>query len=142
MPVNTLALSITFRSDLDLLIVRWLRDVKRSELQEGYTQVLQAAIQHQATCWLIDSRRRVQPNAEMVDWLAQEFLPELSSALNNRPVYLACLVGATWQPGKTPATPLAVLAQSSSLASKNEYQVRLFSDEGIATSWLQQSVNK
>ncbi|SDX55123.1 hypothetical protein [Hymenobacter psychrophilus] len=142
MPADTPTLSITFRSDLNLLIARWLRDVSKSELQQGYTEVLQAAIRHQAGNWLIDSRRRSQSNAEMVDWLAQEYLPELSPALNNRPVHLACLVAATWQPGTTPATPLAVLAQSSTLAAKNEYQVQLFSDEGAATSWLQQTANR
>ncbi|NVO84441.1 hypothetical protein [Hymenobacter terrestris] len=142
MPANTSALSITFRSDLDLLIVRWLRDVKQSELQEGYAQVLQAAIQHQAAYWLVDSRRRFKSNPEMVDWLAHEYLPDLSPALDNRPIYLACLVGATWQPGNAPATPLAVLAQSSSLASKDEYKVQLFSDEGVANTWLQQMATK
>ena len=139
MPADTPSLTITFRSDLNLLIVRWLRDVSTSELQQGYTEVLQAAIRHQASGWLVDSRRRSQSSTEMVDWLSQEYLPELSPALNNRPVYLACLVAATWQPGTAPATPLAVLAQTSAMAIRKEYQVKLFSDEGAAASWLGQA---
>lgn len=138
---DTSTISITYRSDLRLLIARWLRDVSQPELQQGYTQVLQAAVQHQASGWLLDSRRRSQSSAEMVEWLAQEYLPELSPALNGRPVYLACLVAATWQPGTSPATPLAVLAQSSARAAQKGYQVQLFSDEGAAASWLQQSQN-
>ncbi|WP_019946645.1 hypothetical protein [Hymenobacter aerophilus] len=138
MPADTPTISITYRSDLNLLIARWLRDVSQSELQQGYTQVLQVAIEHQVSGWLVDSRRRSQSSAEMVEWLAQEYLPELSPALNDRPVYLACLVAATWQPGTAPATPLAVLAQSSALAAQKGYKVQLFSDEGAATNWLQE----
>lgn len=129
-------LTISFRSDLHLLIVRWLRDVTQAELQQGYTATLQAAVQHSVACWLIDSRRRTQSDAAMVQWLANDYLPTLSGQLNNRIVHLACLVAATWQPAEAPATPLAVLAQEAPKPGQ-PFKVQLFGDEGAATQWLQ-----
>ncbi|RSK41065.1 hypothetical protein [Hymenobacter perfusus] len=131
-------LQISFRPDLHLLIMRWLRDVTQAELKQGYSEVLQAAQQHNATCWLVDSRRRVQSDEAMVQWLANDYLPTLSAQLGNQLIRLACLVAATWQPAEAPATPLAVLAQRPSQAAYS-YHVQLFGDEGTAMQWLQAS---
>lgn len=136
MTSNTPFLTITFRPDLGLLIVRWLRDVSHGEIQQGYAEALATARQHAATCWLVDSRRRTQSDAAIVEWLAQSYLPNLSSQLEHKPVFLACLVAATWQPTETPATPLAALAQTAA-PTNSLYQVQLFSDEGNAMQWLQ-----
>lgn len=138
MPADTTTLSIVFRPDLNLLIVRWLRDVSKTELREGYAEARQVAVQHQAYGWLIDSRRRSESDAEMVDWLANDYLPGLSPALNQQLVRLGCLVAATWQPSSAPVTPLAVLAHANSPTTAQGYQVRLFGDEGTAMRWLQQ----
>ncbi|MBT9392386.1 hypothetical protein KLP40_04355 [Hymenobacter sp. NST-14] len=130
-------LSVTFRPDLSLLIVRWLRDISQVELQAGYAEVLTVATEHQASRWLVDSRRRTQSDEQMVTWLTQHYLPSLSPRLQDQPVYLACLVAATWQPATAGTTPLAVLAQAPAQTS-HRYQIQLFSDEGAATHWLQE----
>jgi hypothetical protein len=129
-------LQISFRPDLHLLIMRWLRDVTQTELQQGYLEAVQAARQHDATCWLVDSRRRVQSDEAMVRWLANDYLPTISAQLGHQPVRLACLVAATWQPAEAPATPLAVLAQQPHQPASS-YHVQLFGDEGAAMQWLQ-----
>ncbi|MFD2787273.1 hypothetical protein [Hymenobacter rubripertinctus] len=128
-------ISITFRADLTLLIVRWLRDVSQAELQQGYGQVLAIALEHQARHWLIDSRRRNQSDEAMVSWLAQEYLPGISARLQGQSVRLACLVAATWQPAAAGATPLAVLAKAPAQGSSH-YHIQLFGDEGAAMQWL------
>lgn len=131
-------LQISFRADLHLLIIRWLRDVTPPELQLGYSEALAAARQHGTPCWLVDSRRRAQSDEAMVQWLANTYLPTLSPALGHPLTRLACLVAATWQPVTTPATPLAVLAQQPPQTAQS-YHVQLFSDEGAAVQWLQAS---
>jgi len=131
-------IQISFRPDLHLLIIRWLRDVTQAELQQGYKEALQAARQHNATCWLVDSRRRMQSDEAMVRWLANNYLPTLSPQLGNQIIRLACLVAATWQPAEAPATPLAVLAQQPH-QSAYSYHVQLFGEEGTAMQWLQAS---
>ncbi|WP_188558582.1 hypothetical protein [Hymenobacter glacieicola] len=129
------ALSIVFRPDLHVLIVRWLREISQHELQQGYLEALDAARHHGATCWLIDSRRRALSDERMADWLATSFLPTLSQHLGPS-VRLACLVSATWpDTGGAPA-PLAVLAQRQPLPAQ-DYHLRLFGDEGAAMHWLQ-----
>ena len=131
-------ISVTFRSDLTLLIVRWLRDVSQAELQQGYADVLALAVEHQARHWLVDSRRRTQSNEQMVTWLSEEYLPTISPQIRHQPIYLACLVAATWQPATAGATPLAVLAQAPFQAS-HRYQIQLFGDEGAAMQWLREN---
>ena len=137
MTTDTPYISITFRSDLALLIVRWLREVSQTELQQGYADACQAAADHQAGRWLVDSRRRAEPDAQMVDWLAQEYLPALKPAVHNLPIHLACLVASTWRPTNSPVTPLATLAQVPADLER-DYQIRLFGDEGAAMSWLKE----
>jgi hypothetical protein len=127
--------TISYRSDLNQLIIRWLREVNQTELQEGYAVALAEAEQHGTTDWLVDSRRRTQSDAAMVAWLETEFLPSLHSHLH-KPVRLACLVGATWTQASAEATPLAVLAMRNNQVPNHSYQVRLFSDEGMASLWL------
>ncbi|UOQ77160.1 hypothetical protein MUN84_22385 [Hymenobacter sp. 5516J-16] len=128
------ALSILFRPDLHVLIVRWLREISQHELQQGYQEALATARHHGARCWLVDSRRRALSDEQMADWLATSFLPTLSQDLGSV-VYVACLVSATWQDTGGPAAPLVVLAQRQPLPAQG-YHLQLFGDEGTAMQWL------
>lgn len=127
------AFTILFRSDLRVLVIRWLRDVTQQELQQGYLQALAEAQHYTASHWLVDSRRRVLADESMVHWLATSFLPTLPQRLPS-PIQLACLVAATWQFNSISAPPLAELAQRPQL--HQGYQLNLFGDEGKAMQWL------
>ncbi|GAB3293049.1 STAS/SEC14 domain-containing protein [Hymenobacter tenuis] len=135
MIASTAPLTIAFRADLHVLIVRWLREVSTPELQQGYQAVLAAAQEHHVSHWLVDSRRRNQSNASMVEWLDQEFLPASSQQLKQT-AHLACLTASSWQPAGTPATPLAELARRTSPSAGRGFVVQLFGDEGAAIKWL------
>ena len=89
-------LEIRYRTDLNLLVARWLRPVGMPELQLGYEQLLQAAVAGNCQRWLLDVRRRLNTHQLGAQWMVSTFLPQLGPALGGRtrlayllaPVYL------------------------------------------------------
>lgn len=124
-------LNISYRPDLEVLVVRWMRPVTLPEVQAGYHLLLEAAITHQCQQWLLDVRRRFNTDREGARWMITEFLPAVGARLGGR-TYLAYLLA-----------PLLLRDQSAddafpspeSMADKPFLGLR-FTDEREAIEWL------
>ena len=89
-------LEISYRSDLNLLLARWLRPIELSEMQHGYNLLLDAAAAGGCRQWLLDVRRRQNTHQVGAQWMVATFLPQLAPRLGGRtrlaylmaPVYL------------------------------------------------------
>lgn len=89
-------LEISYRTDLDLLVGRWLRPIELPELQLGYQLLLDAAQAGNCRRWLLDVRRRLNTHQVGAQWMVTTLLPQLEGRLGGRtrlaylmaPVYL------------------------------------------------------
>lgn len=84
-------LTVTYRPDLQVLLVRWMRVVTLAEMQQGYQYLLDVAVTHQCRQWLLDARRRFNTDREGARWMIDSFLPSLHARLGGR-TYLAYLL--------------------------------------------------
>lgn len=95
-PLTQEFLNISYRSDLDLLVGRWLRPIELAEMQQGYQQLLETAVANNCRRWLLDVRRRQNTHQIGAQWMVSTFLPLLAPQLDGRtrlaylmaPVYL------------------------------------------------------
>ncbi|MBF9236222.1 hypothetical protein I2I05_02325 [Hymenobacter sp. BT683] len=89
-------LEISYRTDLDLLVGRWLRPIELPEMQRGYQLLLDAAQAGGCRRWLLDVRRRQNTHQLGARWMVTTWLPQLEPRLGGRtrlaylmaPVYL------------------------------------------------------
>lgn len=84
-------LQVTYRPDLNILLVRWMRQVSLEEMQQGYLYLLDVAVEHQCRQWLLDARRRFNTDRAGARWMVDSFLPSLYAHLGGR-TYLAYLL--------------------------------------------------
>jgi hypothetical protein len=127
--------TITYRSDLHLLIGRWLSDAPVAQLQADYEDLLAVAETHGVARWLLDVRRRDQLSPELGHWANYTFYPLASTKLAPQPLHIAVLC--------SPAR-LAVYAADTQqqayleygLSAERPYHLHLFGDEGQAMHWL------
>jgi hypothetical protein len=122
---------LSYRPDLRVLTVRWLRDVSFEELQTGSA----LAHTHQACRWLVDVRRRTLLDAFQSEWVAQQLLPTVAAQLAPEPLCVAYLLA----PGRVENIRLLPdLAQTVARAQDRSqtYGLRTFSEEGRAMQWL------
>jgi hypothetical protein len=126
---------VLYRSDLDILIVRWLTEEELPNFREEYSALLAAGQAHHTRRWLLDIRRRPAPPVEATQWVLAEWLPQVVAALAPERLRLAFLVSPTR------ATTLRTETVSASTVSYIQgpdcaYDLRLFTEEGEATRWL------
>ncbi|RPD45689.1 hypothetical protein DNI29_16150 [Hymenobacter sediminis] len=126
-------LSLTYRNDLNFLVVRWLRPVTGDETRAGYALILATAKQCDCPYWLLDGRRRQPADAETTRWGLTEFFPSLSATMGRR-VFLSQLLSPMYQQ-LTEAMPAFSIAETDSART---YYMRRFNDENHAVQWLQQ----
>ncbi|OWP63274.1 hypothetical protein CDA63_09615 [Hymenobacter amundsenii] len=131
-------LSIDYRSDLNVLLVRWLTDATPSQLRQHYAALLAAAQQVGCTHWLLDVRRRFTPNPETSRWAAEEWMPTALAALHPRPVYIACLLAPLRATQFSPDEAINTAITANLEAVRQAYHFETFTDEGEAMRWLQQ----
>ncbi|TDN39466.1 hypothetical protein E4631_14505 [Hymenobacter sp. UV11] len=123
---STTFLEIAYRSDLGLLMGRWLCSVAEAELHVGYEALRQAALHHGCGYWLIDSRRRVC-RLSSAEWVTTHYLPQVQQALG-QPLRVGVLVLPDYlasQPQAYCNCPLSAPVQFAR-----------FVDEGAANTWL------
>ena len=77
-------LTISYRSDLDVLVARWLRPIELAEMEQGYWALLAEAELHQCRRWLLDVRRRRNTHQIGASWMVRTLLPELEPRLGGR----------------------------------------------------------
>lgn len=125
-------LQLSYRPDLDLLLLRWTRPATPEEHRAGYRAALDLARQHQAGRWLIDLRRRGLAEPKDFQWVLHTFRPELQAALpsvTRRFAYLATPYHAEiLQPRLTQFEGEAPASASTA--------VRVFTEEQPAQQWL------
>ncbi|WP_303311479.1 hypothetical protein [Hymenobacter sp. BT730] len=127
-------LTIAYRPDLQLLTLRWLRDVTMSELQTGFQAAREAARTAGAMRWLVDVRRRLELDAIPSTWVANQLLPTVAAELPDTLQVAYLLAPARNEAIRTdPELKEAViLAQGTA----QPYRLQLFIDEGEAVRWV------
>jgi hypothetical protein len=129
------ASQVLYRPDLDILIVRWLTDEALPNFREEYSDLLAAGQRHLSRRWLLDIRRRPAPPVETTQWVIEQWLPEVVAALAPERLRLAFLVSparAATLRTETVSAPTLAYIQGPDCA----YDLRLFTEEGEAISWL------
>lgn len=128
-------LDLTYRPDLRVLAVRWLRAVTFEELQQGFRVAVAVGAAHQATHWLVDVRRRTELDAASSSWVAVQLLPEAAATVAPAPFFVAYLLS----PMRAQELRRdAGLRSATALAQEpaRPYRLQTFIDEGPAIQWL------
>lgn len=129
-------LTIDFRPDLHLLVLRWLRDVNLAELQAGFGEAERQALHYGAHQWCVDVRRRGALSASDSAWVADVFLPHMAGQLQPATFAIAYLLAPFRAKAIQEQAPLqATVARAQ--ASSQPYHLRTFLDEAAAVEWLQ-----
>ncbi|UYZ65099.1 hypothetical protein [Hymenobacter weizhouensis] len=128
-------LLIQYRSDLHLLIGRWLDTATSEHLQAGYRSLLEAAQQHGSHRWLIDVRRRPIPTPEQARWITHEWLPQLAAAVAPQRLRLAYLLSPAYEQSLS-SNPAIQPSVQAAFAPDRPYDLSTFIDEGTAMAWL------
>lgn len=128
-------LDLSYRPDLRILAVRWLRAVTLEELQRGFRAALAEATARQAGRWLVDVRRRTELDAASSGWVALHLLPEAAAALAPAPLVVAYLLSPMRAQELRRDAGLRD-ATAASVAPERPYQLATFIDEGPAVQWL------
>ncbi|GAA4373579.1 hypothetical protein [Hymenobacter koreensis] len=128
-------LDLSYRPDLRVLTVRWLRSVSFPELQAGFRQALDMALACQAAYWLVDVRRRTEIDAIPSTWVAQHLLPEAAAGLAPATLYVAYLLSPV-RAEQIVTNPALQAATAQAQAPTQPYRLETFIDEGPAVQWL------
>lgn len=127
-------LHLSYRPDLAMLVVRWLRAASFGEVQQGFLAAREMSYRHEAARWLIDVRRRGDLNAGSSSWVATTLLPAVAAETLTGPLCIAYLLSperASMLQQDQGMRAATTVAQTSSV-----YQLQLFMEEGEATGWL------
>ena len=135
-PIELTSRTLSFRTDLQVMVVRWKSHVALEVLQADYAQMLAAAVAHGMSDWLLDVRRRNMAPVELSTWVNMVFIPQAVAQLAPRRLRMAVLSSPTLTAmyAKDPAQRKEV---ERALAPSRPYDVGLFEDEGKAMAWLQ-----
>ncbi|HEX8349696.1 MAG TPA: hypothetical protein VF598_07030 [Hymenobacter sp.] len=124
-------LQLAFRSDLQVLVARWMRQPTQQEMREGYNTLLSMA-RVQASCyWLVDTRRRDRANQESTQWMIEVFFPQVAAQLHDR-VYVAYL----FMPNHLREVEADASVPPLTYFDNRPYQVARFTEEQAAMEWL------
>ncbi|GEO05569.1 hypothetical protein AAE02nite_32330 [Adhaeribacter aerolatus] len=123
-------LSVTFRSDLNILVCRFIQPTASALLRSGYENALKIAQEYEARFWLFDLRRRGPAQAEDENWILEIFFPQLEN-ITPTTLYFAYLV--------TPSHLLHVreIIDLNKLAHYSPHiYIAVFDSEAKAIEWL------
>ncbi|WP_303312626.1 hypothetical protein [Hymenobacter sp. BT730] len=128
--------TITYRPDLEILLVRWHADAELSVWQEDYHTMLAVAQQHACARWLLDVRRREGTDPALSAWASQTFYPFASQQVAPQ---LLCLAILTANPiyGRFADDPAQRQYVEYMLAEERPFLTQVFDDEAEALRWLQ-----
>ncbi|MBT9392207.1 hypothetical protein KLP40_03445 [Hymenobacter sp. NST-14] len=129
MPVSDYVL-ITYRPDLQLLIMRWTRPATPAEHRAGYQAALALARQQQVGRWLIDLRSRGLADPADLLWVMHDFRQEFRTALPTAARRIAYFT--------TPyhADILSARLRELEAATLDGLQLAVFVEETPAYQWL------
>ena len=127
--------SISFRPDLNVMVVRWHTHAPMDVIQADYAYMLAAAEQYGLCDWLLDVRRRDMVRTEVSSWVSSAFYPEAAARMAPRRLRMAVLNSpALTEVYRADPDQKKVLAYV--LDPARPYDIRLFEDEGEAMQWL------
>ena len=128
--------TLNYRSDLDILFLRWLQPDTLAEAQASYRETLVQALAHGCGNWLLDSRRCGPLDLFETAWLTREFFPAAVAQLAPRPLRMA--VFSSLQRLEQMRTDAAVApAVQAAIAATQPYEAAIFMAEAEAVEWLQ-----
>ena len=129
-------LGLSFRPDLHILVLRWLRDASLDEIQGGSRAALHMAQQYGTSQWFVDVRRRTAVSAENSAWMADTFFPAAAAALGGPALRISYLIA----PARLDAIQLQPAAHEAALIRPRDpsqpYQFHISLDEAEAIRWL------
>ncbi len=127
--------SISFRLDLQVMVVRWHSHAPLEVVQADYAQMLVAAEAHGISDWLLDVRRRDKVTPELSAWVSKDFYPQATQRLAPRRLRMAVL--------NSPALNQAYVLDPDQkkyvdyvMDPARPFDIGLFDDEGAAMRWL------
>jgi hypothetical protein len=127
--------TISFRPDLNVLVVRWHTHAPLEVVQADYVQMLAAAEANGSTDWLLDVRRRDKVSAEISEWVSHTFYPQAVARLAPRRLRMAVLNSpALTEAYRSDADQKKYVAYV--LDPARPFDICLFDDEGEAMQWL------
>ncbi|UOQ98883.1 hypothetical protein MUN81_05185 [Hymenobacter sp. 5317J-9] len=126
------AFSLEYRSDLGVLIGRWLQALPPPEVQGTYQAMLTAAKEH-GNCrfWLLDLRRRPLDGPTLTEWFRDQFSPQVAAALGG-PLFTAYLSGPHQRQAAESTEMEAHLRQAATIDSYPLF----YDNEADAMEWL------
>lgn len=130
-PATSDYLRLSYRPDLQLLIMRWTRPATSQEHREGYAAALALARQEQAGRWLIDLRSRGLADLPDLQWVLNDFRHDFQATLPTATRRIAYLT-----------TPYHADILRPRLAefdhdTSNSTRLQVFTEELPAQQWLQ-----
>lgn len=131
-------LSLTYCSNLSVLIARWLRPVTLEELQVGYRALADEAERMGTVRWLLDTRV-LEVSEEAGRWVNDLFYPTLAARFNQA-LRMAYLIEPDRQHLLRTDPEMAALLQQFE-QTMFPYCFQLFSQEGEALNWLVSPIN-
>ncbi|SFQ59456.1 SpoIIAA-like [Hymenobacter arizonensis] len=126
---------ISFRADLDVMVVRWHTHASLEGVQADYAHMLELAKAYQTSDWLLDVRRRDKVSAELSAWASGVYYQQAAAELAPRRLRIAVL--------NSPA--LTEIYRTDEEHKKHveyvldparPFDMRVFDDEGEAMRWL------
>ena len=134
--VELLSRTLSFRTDLNILVVRWQPVVETLAVQADYAQMLASAKAHGMSTWLLDVRRRQVAALELGPWVNGTFYPKAVAQFAPLRLRIAVLSSPalTAAYNKDPAYKKEV---AYALDPARPFDMAVFEDEGEAMQWLQ-----
>jgi len=127
-------LEISYQTDAQVLIARWLRPVTEAEALRDYAELLAAARQLDAHYWLFDIRRRGRSAPATIDWLLTSYYPQAVRELGE-PVRLAYFMA----PGlRQEFMADGSVPEPATYAARLPFRMNQCITEAEAISWLRQ----
>ena len=128
--------TLNYRSDLNILFLRWLTPDTLVEAQASYRDALALALAQGCGNWLLDSRRCGPLDLFETAWLTREFFPAAVAQLHPRPLRIAVFSSLQrWEQMRTDAT--VAPAVQAAIAPTQPYEASIFMAEAEAVTWLQ-----
>ncbi|MDF7813169.1 hypothetical protein [Hymenobacter sp. YC55] len=128
-------LNLTYRPDLQTVVLRWLRDVSFPELQLAHRAALELTTYHKASFWFVDVRRRLIVNNTHTRWLTDEFFPHAATQSPTGNLRIAYLTSPNRQRIIDDDSDMQ-LTIARAASTSQPYRLCTFVDEASAMSWL------
>ena len=127
--------SISFRTDLQVMVVRWHSHASFEVVQADYAHMLAAAEERGISDWLLDVRRRNKIPADLSAWVTNVFYPQATQRLAPRRLRMAVLNSPALTKAYT-SDPDQKKYVSYVMDPARPFDIGLFEDEGAAMRWL------